>query len=118
MKAYASLIAAGLLAACQRDLPTSSNPAPPTVRLTAEQTRIARIAINDALNRIVPQLSGAEAAPLASSLTSVLAGLGEGAVDGAALAGAMHHVMQYEHTTNTHGAELEVIRLALGTVPN
>jgi hypothetical protein len=116
MKAYALLIAAGLLAACQRDLPTASDPATPTVRLTAEQARMARIAISDALGRIVPELSGTEATPLASSLASLLTGLGEGAIDGAALAGAMHHVMQYEQATDTHAAELEVIRLALGTL--
>jgi hypothetical protein len=116
MKTLALLIAAGLLAACQRDLPTANDPATPTMRLTAEQARIARIAINDALDRIVPELSGTEAGPLASSLTNLLAGLGEGAVDGGALAGAMHQVMLHQQTTDTHGAELEVIRLALGTV--
>lgn len=116
MKPYASLIAAGLLAACQRDLPTSSSPATPTAGLTAERAKIAHIAITDALDRIVPELSGTGAAPLASSLTRLLVGVGEGAVDGAALAGAMHHVMQYEQATDTHGAELEVIRLALGTL--
>lgn len=118
MKAYALLIAAGLLAACQRDLPTSSNPAPPTVRLTTEQARMARIAIHDALDRIVPGLSRTPAAPLASSLTTLLATVDEGPVDGAALAVAMQQVILYERATDTDGADLEVIRLALATMQN
>jgi hypothetical protein len=100
MKALALLIAAGLLSACQRDLPTASS------------------SINDALDRIVPDLSSTAAAPLASSLTTLLATVDEGPVDGAALAVAMHHVMQYEQATDTYGAELEVIRLALATMQN
>jgi hypothetical protein len=113
------LISAGLLAACQRDLPTAADPAPPAVWLTTDQAGIARITISDALDRIVPGLSNAAAAaPLASSLTALLATLDGGSVDGTALAGALNQVWRYERATDTDGAELEVIRLALVVVQN
>ena len=116
MKAHAFLVAVGLLAACQRDLPTAGTAAGPTVSLTANQASIARIAITDAVDRIVPALFRTEAASLASSLTRMLATLGEGPVDQVALAEVISQLTRYERTTDTHGAELEVIRLALGTV--
>ena len=118
MKARVLLIVAGLLAACQRDLPTASKPTSSAVSLTAEQARIARIALTDVLERIVPALSSADAAPLASSLTRLLATVSEGPVEGAALARAVEEVMQYERATDTDGAELAAIRLALATVQN
>ena len=116
MKPQVLLIVAALLIACQRDLPTASSPTSSAVWLTTEQARIARIALDDAAERVVPGLSGTNAVPLASSLTRLLATVSEGPVDGAALAWAVNQVMQYERTTNRDNAELAVIRLALATV--
>jgi hypothetical protein len=119
MKAHALLIAAGLLAACQRDLPTASAPTDSTVRLTAEEAAIARHAVADVLDRIIPGLSSAAAASaLAASLTTLQASLNGGPLDRVALVAAVGQVMQYERATDADDVELEVIRLALATVRN
>ena len=118
MKPQVLLIVAALLIACRRDLPTASSPASSAGWLTTEQARTARIALDDAAERVVPALSGTNAVPLASSLTRLLGTVSDGPVDGAALASAVNQVMQYERTTNTDDAELAVIRLALATLQN
>ena len=116
MKAHSVLIIAGILTACQGDYPTSSNPATDAVSLSASQTRIARIAINDVLDRIVPQLPGTTAVPLASSLTTLLDALNEGAIDRTALTEALIEVAQFNEATTATAADLDVIRLALATI--
>ena len=115
MKSHILLIVAGLLTACQ-PVPTASTPNAGSVQLTASQTRIARIAIGDALDRIVPRLSSVAAKPLASSLADLLATLSDGGVDRAVLAEASLRVMQFDEATGTNAAELDVIRLALATM--
>jgi hypothetical protein len=119
MKAHALLVAAGLLAACQPDLPTASSSAGSAERLPAEEARLARHAIDDVLDRIIPGLSStAAASTLAASLTTLQASLNSGPLDRVALAAAIGQVMQYERATDTDDVELAVIRLALATVQN
>ena len=119
MKPRMWLIAAGLLAACERDLPTTTNrPAESNSRwISAEQAEQAQIAIDDVLSRVVPVLtSEGVAAPLASSLATLRGTLREGPVDEAALARALAQVERYDQDTGADGEELDVIRLALAVV--
>ena len=115
------LVAAGLLVACERDLPTTG-PAPETAnarQMSAEQAERAQLAIDDALARVVPELSfAAESGPLASSLAALQGTLKEGPVDEDALARAVTEVRRYEQTTGADPEDLAVIRLALEVVQN
>lgn len=113
MRILLILIAIALFTGCQRDLPTS---APATRRLNDAEARLARFAVADALDRIVPGLDGAAAGPLASSLTRLLGTLRDGTIDQAALAAAMRQVDGFEQTPDAHAPDLGAIRLALETV--
>ena len=120
MKTAIVIVAAGLLVACERDLPTT-NQAPESNRrsISAEQAELAQLAIDDALARVVPALSfTAEAAPLASSLATLQGTLKEGPLDEEALARAVAAVGRYGQTTGVDSEELDVIRLALDIVKN
>ena len=114
------LVAAGLLGACERDLPTTGQaPESKSKWISAEQVEQAQLAIDDALARIVPELSfEAETGPLASSLTALRETLQQGEVDEEALTRAVTEVGRYDRATGADGAELDVIRLALDVVKN
>ena len=120
MKTAIWLVAAGLLVACERDLPTTDRaPEPGSRWISAEQAEQAQLAIDDALARVVPQLSfEADAAPLASSLAALQRTLQDGRVDEDALARAVAEVGRYGQTTGADPVELDVIRLALDVVKN
>lgn len=113
-------VAAGLLVACERDLPTTGQARETSSRwISAEQAEQAQLAIDDALARVVPELSfAAESGPLASSLAALQGTLKEGPVDEDALARAVTEVRRYEQTTGADPEDLAVIRLALEVAQN
>ena len=112
------LVAAALLTACDRDLPTRDRTAESgSIWISSEQAEQAQLAIDDALARVVPGLSlEGEAAPLASSLAALQRTLREGPLDEEALARAVNEVGRYGRTTRDDSEELDVIRLALDVV--
>jgi hypothetical protein len=120
MRTVIVIVAAGLLVACQRDLPTIGQDRgtdPASKWISAEQAEQAQLAIDDALARVVPELSfEADTGPLASSLTALLETLREGPLDESALARAVVEVGRYGRTTGADPEELDVIRLALDVV--
>lgn len=111
------IVAAGLLVACERDLPTTQAPETSSRWISAEQAEQAQLAVDDAISRVVPALSfEAEAAPLVSSLAALQGTLREGPLDEKALAQAVAEVGRYTQMTGADGEALDVIRLALDVV--
>lgn len=114
------LVAAGLLVACERDLPTTDQAPETSSRwISAEQAEQAQLALDDALARVVPELSfSADTGPLTSSLVALQGALKEGPLDEKVLARAITEVGRYGLATGADPEELDVIRLALDVVKN
>lgn len=120
MKYIALLITAGLLAGCQDDL-TTADPATTVTpsaefALTAEAAAHAQIAIDDALDRIVPTLGDANGArDIGSALGGLRNALATGhAEDNAALTDlALKQVERYAQLSGAEQAELDAVRLAI-----
>lgn len=111
MKPYRMLIAAGLLTACQGELPMESE-APPPIALSAAERENALIALEDALNRIIPGMSTASVGLLAARLTSLLGALAQSTLNASDVSAAIAEV-DHVKATDVDSAELDAIRLAV-----
>lgn len=124
MKRLSVLFAALVLAGCQDQSPTGvvahANPAGGASHADVSvDAQSARLAIDDAVDRLVPALSDAGAAKqVGAALKGLQQALNAGnAADGPALAGvALEAVQRYASRGNADAAEVDAIRLALTVV--
>jgi hypothetical protein len=117
MKRYVWLLATGLLLGCQREGPTAEDREDGTV--APEAAIQASLAVEDALVRIVPAL-GEQAATggIASALDDLTQALAAGQYRKSVqfVRAARQAIDEYQQASGADVADLDAIRLALGTV--